>query len=163
MRTLGLHKFPRSAVFGVNVTGLGIGIKNTTILILVWLAFCSFYITDPSFGSDFMMKGPVTKVKERSPKDDLETSTVRIAMLGLIRIYQQFVSPIGGVNRCGFRPSCSHYGYQAIQEQGPIMGTIMIGDRLTRCNIFKKPGPDYPLLPSGKLYDPVSNNLPFGK
>lgn len=163
MRTSGLHKFPRSAVFGGAVIGQGIRIKSKSILILVCLAYCLFCLTVSSFGSDFMMKGPVTKVKELSPNDDLETSSVRVAMLGLISIYQRFVSPVGGVNRCGFRPSCSRYGYQTIQEQGPIIGTIMIGDRLTRCNIFKKPGSDYPLLPNGKLYDPVSNNLPFGK
>lgn len=94
-------------------------------------------------------------------KDGLETSCVRVALFGLIGLYQRFVSPIGGVDRCGFRPSCSRYGYQAIQAQGPLMGVIMIGDRQTRCNIFKQAGPDYPLLPNGKLYDPVSNNVLF--
>lgn len=110
-----------------------------------------------------MMKGPVTEVRDLDGKDGLETSSVRVALLGLIRLYQRFVSPVGGVDRCGFRPSCSRYGSQAIQEQGPFMGMVMIGDRLTRCNIFKEPGPDYPLLPNGKLYDPVSHNVLFEK
>jgi hypothetical protein len=35
----------------------------------------------------------------------------------------------------------------------------MTADRLTRCNIWKEPGPDYFLLPNGRLYDPISNNL----
>jgi len=81
----------------------------------------------------------------------------------LIKLYQQRVSSIGGPDRCGFRPSCSNYGYEAIKEQGPVIGLVMIGDRQTRCNIFKEPGPDYALLPNGKLYDPISKNLLFEK
>jgi hypothetical protein len=34
----------------------------------------------------------------------------------------------------------------------------MTADRLTRCNIFKVPGPEYHLLPDGRLLDPVSAN-----
>jgi len=56
----------------------------------------------PSSGSDFMMKGPREEVSILDVKVDLETSNVRLALLGLIGMYQQFVSPIGGVDRCGF-------------------------------------------------------------
>jgi putative membrane protein insertion efficiency factor len=112
--------------------------------------------------SDFMMKAP--KVKRAAPivNQGDETSSVSLAFLGVIRLYQKRVSPIGG-DRCGFWPSCSAYGYSAVREQGPLLGLIMIGDRLTRCNIWKEEGPDYFLLPSGKLYDPPSKNLLFEK
>ena len=110
-----------------------------------------------------MMKGPETELRGPGAGGQTETSSVRIALLGMIRLYQRYVSPIGGVDRCGFRPSCSHYGYEAISTQGPVIGLMMIGDRQTRCTIFKEPGPDYMLLPSGKLFDPVSKNLLFGK
>jgi uncharacterized protein len=110
-----------------------------------------------------MMKGPREELRVADQADEPEISSVGVAMHGLIRFYQIFISSAGGPDRCGFRPSCSHYGYQAVQEQGPLVGILMIGDRQTRCNIFKKPGPDYPLLPNGKLYDPVSNNLLFEK
>ncbi|GEM_PF-3711600 len=86
------------------------------------------------------------------------TSSAQIAFLEFIRFYQKWISPIGG-DRCGFRPSCSQYGYEAIATQGPVVGIMMTGDRLTRCNIWKSPGPDYFLLPNGRLYDPISNNL----
>ena len=132
--------------------------KATPIVVLVWLAI-SLLSPAATFGSDFMMKGPGEELRVPERAYGPETSSVRVAMQGLIRFYQIFISPAGGPDRCGFRPSCSHYGYQAIQEQGPVVGVIMIGDRQTRCNIFERHG--YTRLPNGKLYDPVSDNLLF--
>jgi putative membrane protein insertion efficiency factor len=142
--------------------GLGIKWQATPIVLLMTIAVC---LLSPAaaFGSDFTMKGPREEVRVADKAYEPETSSVRVAMHGLIHFYQDFISSAGGPDRCGFRPSCSRYGYQAIQEQGPLVGIMMIGDRQTRCNIFKEPGPDYPLLPNGKLYDPVSNNLLFEK
>ena len=128
------------------------------------MALAAFFLAAPavpSVASDFTMKGPGEAVHAHVRGDEIQTSSARVALLGLIGIYQQFVSPVGGVDRCGFRPSCSNYGRQAILSEGPVMGIILIGDRLTRCNIFERPG--YTRLPNGKLYDPVSNNLLFEK
>jgi putative membrane protein insertion efficiency factor len=141
----------------------GIRRQAMPIVMFVFVAICLLISAANAFGSDFTMKGPREELRVPGRSDGTETSSVRVAFLGLIQMYQRFASPVGGVDRCGFRPSCSRYGYQAIQEQGPIVGIMMIGDRQTRCNIFKEPGPDYPLLPNGKLYDPVSNNLLFKK
>jgi putative membrane protein insertion efficiency factor len=142
--------------------GLGIKWQTTPIVMLVFIAVC---LLSPAaaFGYDITMKGPREEVRVPDKAYEPETSSVRVAIHGLIHFYQDFISSAGGPDRCGFRPSCSRYGYQAIKEQGPLVGIIMIGDRQTRCNIFKEPGPDYPLLPNGKLYDPVSNNLLFEK
>jgi putative component of membrane protein insertase Oxa1/YidC/SpoIIIJ protein YidD len=46
-----------------------------------------------------------------------------------------------------------------VQHHGALQGVMMTVDRLTRCNIFKQPGPDYYLRPDGRLYDPVAANL----
>jgi putative membrane protein insertion efficiency factor len=108
---------------------------------------------------DFLMKGPKEKKPDRSVRPVVETSCVKLAFATAIRLYQKRISPVGGVDRCGFRPSCSAYGYQAVSDYGPVIGVMMIGDRLTRCNIWKEPGPDYTLLPNGKLYDPPSKNV----
>ena len=143
--------------------GQGIKWQATPIVLLVLIAICLLSPAATSFGSDFTMKGPREELRVREKADVPETSSVGVAMHGLIHFYQDFISSANGPDRCGFRPSCSRYGYQAIQEQGPLVGIMMIGDRQTRCNIFKEPGPDYPLLPNGKLYDPVSNNLLFEK
>jgi putative membrane protein insertion efficiency factor len=153
----------RRAVAETDQIGQGIKWQATPIVLLVVIAICLLSPEATSFGSDFTMKGPREELRVPDKAYEPETSSVGVAMHGLIRFYQIVISPAGGPDRCGFRPSCSHYGYQAIQEQGPIVGIMMIGDRQTRCNIFKEPGPDYPLLPNGKLYDPVSNNLLFGK
>lgn len=120
-------------------------------------------LSPPAFGSDLAMKGPREKAPDRRVSREIETSSLKLALLGTIRVYQKRVSSSGGPDRCGFRPSCSHYGYSAIEEEGPLIGLLMTADRLTRCNIFKEPGPDYTLLPNGKLYDPPSKNLLFDR
>ncbi len=127
---------------------------------LLFSCFLAMEAASPLFASDFMMKGPASKRSpQQAPGEQLETSCVRLACLGSVRFYQARISPIGGIDRCGFSPSCSAFGYQAIREQGPAAGILITADRLTRCNIWKGPGPDYTLLPNGHLYDPVSKNL----
>jgi len=162
-KTADLRKSLRYAEAEIDHAGPGARVRCVLVLLIAGTALHLSSPAASSFGSDFMMRGPVTELGDPDRKDSLETSSARVALLGLIRMYQRFVSPVGGVDRCGFRPNCSRYGYQAIKEQGPLMGIVMIGDRQTRCNIFKEPGPDYPLLPNGKLYDPVANNLLFEK
>jgi putative membrane protein insertion efficiency factor len=138
-------------------------IQDHIVLVLISATLYILSLIVPVLGSDFLMKGPGIYERRTDRIDDIETSSVRVALLGLIKLYQWRVSPTGGPDRCGFHPSCSNYGYAAIKEEGPILGLMLIGDRLTRCNIFKKPGPDYALLPSGKLFDPISSNLLFEK
>ncbi len=123
------------------------------ILVCSWLIFPPDGLTD-----SFTMKGPKEKAVYSSGSQKVETSCVTTAFLGAIQIYQKRIAPVRGIE-CGFRPSCSHYAASSIQEQGPIIGLMMTADRLTRCNIWKEPGPDYPLLPNGKLFDPPSRNL----
>lgn len=63
--------------------------------------------------------------------------------LGLIRIYQQMISPWLG-NHCRFHPSCSQYGFEVIEKQGFIQGVRRLSMRLLKC---------HPLHPGG--WDPV--------
>ena len=141
--------------------GQGVRWQATLIIVLVGVAISLLIPAASTFGSDFTMKGPREELRVREKTYGPETSSVGVAMHGLIRFYQIFISPAGGPDRCGFRPSCSRYGHQAIRAQGPVVGVMMTADRLTRCNIFERPG--YTRLPNGKLYDPVSNNLLFEK
>lgn len=117
-------------------------------------------LSAPVLGSSEKMKGPGTR-QQKAHIAGLETtiSSVDIALLGAIRFYRNWISPIGGENRCGFRPTCSAYGFQTLEEQGAATGILMTADRLIRCNIWKEAGPDYTLLPNGKLFDPPSKNL----
>lgn len=129
--------------------------------VVIGISFFFFFNVSPSVCAlHFLLKGPEeTRTARKSAQQVAETSCVTLAFKTAIRFYQKTISPVGGVGRCGFRPSCSAYGYQAVSEYGPVIGLMLIGDRLTRCNIWKEPGPDYTLLPNGKLYDPPSKNV----
>jgi putative membrane protein insertion efficiency factor len=105
------------------------------------------------------MKGPpAAGAHHHSVANDPDPSPFKLLAMGAITFYRSFISPTQG-GRCGFYPSCSTFGLQAVREHGPLQGVMMTTDRLTRCNLLKGPGPDYYLLPEGKLFDPVANNL----
>lgn len=59
----------------------------------------------------------------------------------LIRFFQIFISPQDGPN-CRFRPTCSAYGRKAVERFGALLGAILAGDRLIRCNPYNPPGDD---------------------
>lgn len=65
------------------------------------------------------------------------------AALLLIRLYQKTISRALPPS-CRFTPTCSHYGYEAIEKYGLIKGGWMAVKRVSRC---------HPLNPGG--YDPV--------
>ncbi len=67
----------------------------------------------------------------------------------IIRIYQKTLSPDHGFiskffpyGYCRFKPTCSEYGYQAIEKYGIIRGTILALWRILRCNPWNKGGKD---------------------
>lgn len=63
--------------------------------------------------------------------------------MGLIRLYQMTFSRVLPPS-CRFTPSCSYYGYEAINKYGALKGGWMAIKRVARCQ---------PLHPGG--YDPV--------
>ena len=66
-----------------------------------------------------------------------------------IRLYQIFISPVIGGNRCcRFAPSCSNYAIEAIQELGVIKGLLLSAKRILRCNPWGRAG-----------YDPVNLHI----
>jgi putative component of membrane protein insertase Oxa1/YidC/SpoIIIJ protein YidD len=110
------------------------------------------------FGSQEKMKGPGGKRQQHAARQEPETSAPRLVLLGALTLFQRYISPIDG-ERCGFSPSCSAFARQAVGGRGAVQGVIVTADRLMRCTLFKRPGPDYLLLPDGKLFDPVDYNL----
>lgn len=64
--------------------------------------------------------------------------------MGAIRAYQMTFSVILP-SSCRFTPSCSQYGYAAIERYGLLRGGWMAIKRIGRCHPFYH----------GNLYDPV--------
>lgn len=64
--------------------------------------------------------------------DFKETSEVKLAFSGLIRIYQIYASSQDAPS-CNFTLTCSRFMAKAIQENGAFHGLLMASDRLQRC------------------------------
>lgn len=62
-------------------------------------------------------------------------------LVGLIRLYQRFISPYLG-NHCRFTPTCSQYAVDAIRKHGALMGVGYTVWRLLRCQPFCRGGYD---------------------
>ena len=70
----------------------------------------------------------------------------RAWLVGVIRVYQKFVSPTLGAN-CRYQPTCSSYAAGAVARFGVVRGALLAVKRIARC---------HPLRPGG--YDPVPEN-----
>lgn len=70
-------------------------------------------------------------------------STPKKLIIGLIKAYQRWLSPVLG-NNCRFQPTCSHYAVAAINKHGTLKGSWLASKRILKC---------HPLNAGG--YDPV--------
>lgn len=71
----------------------------------------------------------------------MNNGVVRSAVVGLIRLYQYFVSPWLG-RCCRFEPTCSHYAAEAIQSHGALRGLMFAVIRMGKCHPFHPGGAD---------------------
>lgn len=62
-------------------------------------------------------------------------------LLMLIRIYQKTLSPFLP-SGCRFYPTCSRYGYGAIEKYGAVKGGWLAIKRVARCHPFNPGGYD---------------------
>ncbi len=62
-------------------------------------------------------------------------------LLWLIKLYQNTLSRALPPS-CRFTPSCSHYGYEAIQKYGAMKGGYLAIRRILRCHPFNPGGYD---------------------
>jgi putative membrane protein insertion efficiency factor len=67
----------------------------------------------------------------------------RLALLGAIRVYQSTLGP-ALPRSCRYTPSCSQYGFEAIERYGALKGSWLTLKRLARCQPW-----------GGDGYDPV--------
>ena len=66
---------------------------------------------------------------------------IRAALLLLVRLYRQLVSPLLPA-ACRFYPSCSVYAETALRRHGAARGTWLAARRLARCHPFHPGGID---------------------
>jgi uncharacterized protein len=64
-------------------------------------------------------------------------------LIGLVRLYQIFLSPIFG-RQCRFHPTCSEYFILAVRKYGAVSGALRGLWRICRCQPFCKGGYDPP-------------------
>jgi len=101
-------------------------------------------------GASTRVRHPTSEAIRFNPQ---ETSELKLAATGLIRLYQKFISSQDGP-ACNFIPSCSHFGMACIQEYGVVRGILLTADRLLRCNGSQ--AMHYPKdAATGKYIDPV--------
>ena len=62
-------------------------------------------------------------------------------LLGIIRLYQRTLSQALPPS-CRFQPSCSEYGYKAIDRYGAWRGGWLTVKRISRCHPFNPGGYD---------------------
>jgi putative membrane protein insertion efficiency factor len=66
---------------------------------------------------------------------------VKAVALGAIRFYKRNISPSLPPG-CRYQPTCSEYGYEAIERHGVLKGLGLTAWRLIRCNPWAKGGLD---------------------
>jgi len=75
---------------------------------------------------------PVRPSEITSPSLSDRTSELKMALMGLIRLYQRFISS-QDIPSCNFTLSCSRFAMEALSRYGPLHGVLMASDRLMRC------------------------------
>ena len=64
-----------------------------------------------------------------------------LALIGVIRFYQRFVSPLTPPS-CKYYPSCSSYAVTALRRHGALRGTALAVWRVLRCHPWAAGGVD---------------------
>ena len=69
-------------------------------------------------------------------------------LVGLVRLYQKYLSPLKMAGTCRFMPVCSAYALEAVARHGAVKGSLLAGARVCKCG---------PWHPGG--YDPVPGSV----
>lgn len=67
---------------------------------------------------------------------------VNRGLVGSVKIYRRYISPLKMTPSCRFIPTCSEYAVEALQKYGPVKGSVLATKRILRCNHFNKGGYD---------------------
>jgi hypothetical protein len=64
----------------------------------------------------------------------------RLALMGLVRLYQLIASPFP--SPCRYVPTCSSYALEALERHGALKGSWLATRRILRCHPFASGGLD---------------------
>ena len=67
---------------------------------------------------------------------------INLILIGMVRIYRKYISPMKRIPSCRYIPTCSQYAIEALQKYGPLKGSYLAIRRILRCNHFHKGGYD---------------------
>lgn len=81
------------------------------------------------------------KVSKPKPQNH-QTPILALPLIGIVRGYQIFVSPLLGQN-CRFYPSCSCYAHQALTSHGLLKGSLLAVKRIVKCHPYHPGGIDH--------------------
>lgn len=68
--------------------------------------------------------------------------SINLILIGMVRIYRKYISPMKRMPSCRYIPTCSQYAIEALQKYGPLKGSYLAIRRILRCNHFHKGGYD---------------------
>ncbi|RHR68857.1 membrane protein insertion efficiency factor YidD [Eubacterium sp. AF15-50] len=63
-------------------------------------------------------------------------------LIGMIKFYRKYLSPMKRTCHCRYIPTCSQYAVEALQKYGPLKGSYLAIKRILRCNPLHKGGYD---------------------
>jgi hypothetical protein len=66
---------------------------------------------------------------------------MKYLVLGLIRLYQRYVSPMTRPS-CRYVPTCSQYAVESVSKYGALKGLWLAVRRISRCHPFHEGGYD---------------------
>jgi hypothetical protein len=67
---------------------------------------------------------------------------IKKAVIGSIKFYKKYISPLKRRPCCIYYPTCSTYAIQAVEKYGVVKGGFLSAYRIIRCNPFSKGGID---------------------
>ena len=67
---------------------------------------------------------------------------INLILIGMVRIYRKYISPMKRMPSCRYIPTCSQYAIEALQKYGPLKGSYLAIRRILRCTHFHKGGYD---------------------
>ena len=82
--------------------------------------------------------GTLLTVNTRYLRQRVFKPYLKMLCMRMILFYQRHLS----LHQCKFRPTCSQYTWECINNQGVIIGILLGMWRILRCNPFSKGGYD---------------------